>query len=137
MSGQALLAVVDRLFAAIEAGDVEGVRACYTDDVAVWHNFDQQSQTASENLTTLTWMVGRLGERRYEIVRRELLGDGRSVLQQHVLHGTVTATGARLQMPAAMIITGRDGRICRLEEYLDTAQAAVLRGAAAGFGSRK
>jgi ketosteroid isomerase-like protein len=135
MNGQDLLAVADRLFAAIEAGDVDAVRDCYTDDVTIWHNFDQRDQSGPDNLATLAWMVGRLNDRRYEIVRRELLGDGGSLLQQHVLHGTVAATGARLVMPAAMIITGRDGRISRLEEYLDTAQAAVLRGAQAGPAS--
>jgi ketosteroid isomerase-like protein len=32
------LEVADRLFAAIEAGDIDAVRELYHPDIAVWHN---------------------------------------------------------------------------------------------------
>ena len=37
-------ALADRLVAAIEAGDVEGVAAIYADDAVIWHNTDQVEQ---------------------------------------------------------------------------------------------
>jgi uncharacterized protein len=64
-----------------------------------------------------------LPERRYDIVRRERLSDG--FLQQHVLRGT-TRSGATLEMPACLVVRVEQGRITRLDEYLDVAQAAVL-----------
>jgi ketosteroid isomerase-like protein len=48
-------------------------------------------------------------------------------VQQHVLRGTAP-DGTPLEVPAMMRVTVADGRITRLEEYLDTAQVAALRG---------
>ena len=118
------LDVADRLFAAIQAGDVEGVRAVYHPDIEVWHNFDKLNQTADENLRVLAWMVRKMKDRRYEVVRRYETADG--FAQQHVLRG-IAPNGETLDMPAAVFCTVKDGRITRLEEYLDPAPAAALR----------
>ena len=115
--------LADRLVAAIEAGDTAAVRECYAPGARIWHNFDQAEQDVDGNVRTLQWMVGRLSDRRYEVVRRVALPDG--YLQEHVLRGT-TSSGANLEMPACLIVTVDDGRISVLREYLDTAQAAVL-----------
>ena len=126
MNETEILALADRLFGAIEAGDVEGVRGCYAPDVEVWHNFDDKTQTLEENLTTLSWMVGRLGDRRYDISRRDVVADG--LWQLHVLRGTVVSTGEPFAMPAAMLLTMADGRITRIAEYLDPLPARALAG---------
>jgi len=118
------LDVADRLFAAIQAGDVDGVRAVYHPDIEVWHNFDKLNQTADENLRVLAWMVRKMKDRRYEDVRRYETPDG--FAQQHVLRG-IAPNGEALDMPAAVFCTVKDGRITRLEEYLDPSQAAALR----------
>lgn len=118
------MSALARLISAIEAGDVAAARATYAPDARIWHNFDQQEQTVDENLATLGWMVGAVPERRYEDIVRHTTATG--IVQQHVLRGT-TATGKKLDMPACIIATIVDDRITRIEEYLDTAQAAVLR----------
>jgi ketosteroid isomerase-like protein len=115
--------LADRLFAAIEAGDVPAVRACYAPDARIWHNFDGREQTVEENLATLAWMCGRLSARRYEVTRREVLGDG--LLQLHVLRGTARS-GEPFSLACAMVLTMAAGRVTRIDEYLDTAQAAAL-----------
>jgi ketosteroid isomerase-like protein len=126
MDATQIVALADRLFGAIEAGDVEAVRACYASDIGVWHNFDDKTQSLEENLATLTWMVGRLGDRRYEISRRDVVDDG--LWQLHVLRGTVISTGAPFAMPAAMLLTMADGRITGIAEYLDPLPARALAG---------
>lgn len=118
------LDVADRLFAAIQAGDVEGVRAVYHPDIEVWHNFDKLNQTADENLRVLSWMVRKVKDRRYEELRRYETPQG--FAQQHVLRG-IAPNGEPLDMPAAVFCTVENGLITRLEEYLDPAQAAALR----------
>ena len=117
------LEVAEQLFAAIMAGDVEAVRSVYAPDVRVWHNFDGIEQTADENLRVLTWLVRKVKNLRYEEVRRYATPEG--FAQQHVLRGTAP-NGSELEVPAAMFCTVADGKITRLEEYLDTAQTAVL-----------
>lgn len=117
------IAVTEQLFAAIEAGDVDTVAALYTDDVTVWHNFDNAAQSKRENLATLAWMARRVSGLRYEVQSRVEVPGG--VLQQHILHGTAPS-GEALDIPASMRLYIEGGRISRIEEYLDPAQAAAL-----------
>lgn len=116
-------ALADRIFAAIEAGDVDAVRAIYADDVAVWHNFDQLTQTRDENLRTLGWMHAHARGLRYTEVRRIVLDHG--FVQQHVLRATAP-NGTEMAIPAMLHVFCEGGRITRIEEYLDPAQAAAM-----------
>jgi ketosteroid isomerase-like protein len=117
------LELAERFVTAIESADVDAIRACYAPDARIWHNFDDIEQSVDENLTTLSWLVKRLPERRYEVQRREALADG--FLQQHVLTG-ITRTGDRFALPACIVCRVAESRITRLDEYLDMAGAAAL-----------
>src|SRR5205823_4010714 len=46
--------LADRLFAAIEKGDVDCVAALYADDAVIWHNFDGIEQPRDANLVVLS-----------------------------------------------------------------------------------
>lgn len=89
----------------------------------IWHNFDQLDQTPEQNLRVLAWMVRKVTDRRYEEVRRIETPTG--FAQKHVLRG-LAPNGELLECPAAVFCAVEDGLITRLEEYLDTAQTAVL-----------
>lgn len=124
MQSEDVLAFADRFVAAIEAGDVEAVRACYAPDAKIWHNNDRLEQTVDQNLKVLAWFMRKMTDRKYRIVRREALSDG--YLQQHVLEG-VLPDGRAFSMSACCVIRMQDGVITRLDEYIDSAEAAVLR----------
>jgi len=113
------LDLVDRLVTAIEAGDLEGVRDCYSPTVTVWANFDQRDRELESALQVLAWLVGQTSERHYEVLRRIEIEGG--VLQQHVLHGTVAATGRSFSMPACLVVTVAGDVITHIDEYLDPA----------------
>lgn len=117
------LDVAERFFKAVEAGDLEAVRAIYAPDAVIWHNHDRQEQTVEENLRVLRWVARNLPGRRYNVRRRVAIPGG--FMQQHVLEAE-TAHGP-FAMPACIVCEVRDGRITRLEEYLDSAQAGRLR----------
>jgi ketosteroid isomerase-like protein len=110
-------------FAAIESGDIDTLRRLYAPGATVWHNFDGVDQGVEDNLRVLRWMIATLSNPKYDDVRRVIVDDG--FFQQHVLRGD--APGGRLEMPAMVRATVADGRVTRIEEYLDSAQAAVLR----------
>ncbi len=116
--------LADRLFAAIEAGDVDAVRSIYADDVSVWHNFDMVEQTREQNLRTLGWMHAHASGLRYTEVRRLVVDGG--FVQQHVLRATAPG-GTALAIPAMLRIYCAEGCVTRVEEYLDPAQAAAMR----------
>lgn len=118
-------ASVARLIAAIEAGDVDAARAAYHPDARIWHNDDQREQTVDENLAVLGWMGSNLPGLRYTDVRRHVAGD--RCIEQHVLEVRLPDRDEPLQIPACLVVTvDGDGRIVRLEEYLDSAQLTPI-----------
>ena len=119
------LEVAERLFAAIPAGDIDAVRAIYAPDAVIWHNNDNATQGPEQNLRTLRWVSRNIAGLRYEEIRRQETAAG--FVQQHVLRGTAP-NGTALEIPACILCTVVDGRITRLEEYLDSAHTAALRG---------
>jgi ketosteroid isomerase-like protein len=117
------LDLAERLFAAIAAGDVDGVRAIYAPGCVVWHNHDAVEQPAEDNLRTLAWVTRNIRDLRYEEIRRQATETG--FVQQHVLRG-IAPNGKALEVPACVVGTVADGKITRLDEYLDSAALAVL-----------
>lgn len=117
------LQLAERLFAAIMASNVEAVRDIYAPDAVIWHNNDGVEQSVDDNLRILQWVVTNIDSLRYENVRRQ--GTETGFLQQHVLRGNAP-NGRQLNIPACIVCTVRDGRITRLEEYLDSAHIAPL-----------
>lgn len=114
--------VAERLLSAITSGDAEAVRQVYAPDAQLWHNFDERDQTVDENVLTLVDLHRRATGLEYTEIRRFLAPGG--FVQQHVLVGQ--APGGPLRLPAMIRFWVNDGRISRLEEYLDTRQAMVL-----------
>jgi uncharacterized protein len=122
-----IVALADRFFSAIEAGDIEALRQMYADDATIWHNFDQLDQNVDDNLQVLAWMHRTIDGLRYTAIERVVLDDG--FVQQHVLTGSTA--GGMLELPAMMRVTVSDGTVTRIEEYFDTAQLAPLTQASA------
>jgi ketosteroid isomerase-like protein len=117
------LDLADRFFTAIQAGDTATLAEIYSPDATIWHNYDQQDQTREQSLVVLQWVIKNVGGLRYDEIRRDPLPDG--FVQQHVLRGTAP-DGSALEVPAMMRVYCRDGRITRLEEYLDAGQVKAL-----------
>ena len=111
-----ILALSDRFFAALERGDIETIKECYTSDVRVWHNIDQAEKTASEHLKGLQkFFLGLYSNRRYTDVRYHRFSGG--FVRQHVLTASL-ADGARIALAICVVCLVEHGRIKRLDEYL-------------------
>ena len=115
-------ALADRVFAAIEAGDLDAVSSMWADDVEVWHNDDGVVQTKDENLAVLAWLVRRTASRAYLDVVRHVHDGG--FAQRHVLRLGFD-DGRTADLPAAIFVSVRDGRVARVDEYLDSAHVAA------------
>jgi ketosteroid isomerase-like protein len=113
------LALADKLFAAIEANDLEML----TREVVVWHNNDEHEQLLDENLRVLNWLHRKVSEKRYEDVRRQATQFG--FVEQHVLRG-IAPGGGQLNVLACLVVTIEGERIVRIDEYLDSAALAPL-----------
>ena len=124
MTDDDMRAFATRFFDCVEAGDIAGLRSCYADDAAIWHNTDGSEQTADENADALKGFVARIGERVYA-KRRVAVWPG-GFVQQHELQG-VRRDGVRVTLPACIVCAVADGRITRLDEYFDSAHVAEFR----------
>ena len=117
------LDLAERFFKAIEAADIDAVKEIYAPDAEIWHNTDGLVQSPDDNARTLGWIAANLRDVSYTKVKRSATDDG--FVQQHVLVATNRA-GARIEVPACIVTTVRDGRITRLDEYLDSASVAAI-----------
>ena len=123
MTDDETLDLADRMFRAIEQGDLDALRDCYDPGIVVWANMDQRETDLDQSMRLLGWLCAKLGDRRYDVSRRDLIPGG--FLQEHVLRGTAP-DGTAIAMPACIIATVADGRITRIHEYLDPAGVAAL-----------
>lgn len=114
--------LADRFLRAIEAADVATVQSLYAPNAEIWHNFDELIQGPADNAATLQGMHSRASNIRYTEVQRFASPGG--FVQQHVL--VADAKYGPLRMPAMIRFWVTDGKISRLEEYLDTRQAMVM-----------
>lgn len=119
------IALLDRIVAAAEAGDPSDLADIYADGAVIWHNHDDREQTVEQNARLLVKMGEWVDDRRYT-ERRVTAFEGGAV-QQHVLRGTRRSTGEEVALHACVVIAvDDDGRITRLDEYIDSAQAATF-----------
>jgi ketosteroid isomerase-like protein len=118
------LDVARRFFAAIERGDIAAVGELYAPDAVIWHNTDRTEKTREQNLAMLAWACEHVAQLRYEDVRLEPIAGG--FVESHVVRGTERASGRELVLPAVVVCRVAGGRITRLDEYFDSAQAPAM-----------
>jgi uncharacterized protein len=123
MTDDVTLDLAERMFRAIEQGDLAALRDCYDPGIVVWANFDGKEQNLDQSMRLLGWLCTKLGDRQYDVQRREIIAGG--FLQEHTLRG-VAPDGTTIAMPACIIATVAGGRITRIHEYLDPAGVAAL-----------
>jgi ketosteroid isomerase-like protein len=109
------------LFDAVEAGDLDTVASCYAPDMAFWCNLTGTEQSREQNLETLRDGAAILRRRTYDDRMISTFDDG------FVAQYTVTAIahdGSRRSLWACLVATVHDGRIVRMDEYLDSSKFA-------------
>ena len=111
----AIAAIADKFFEAVNNGDLAVLDELYSQDVSVWHNYDELNQNREESMRTLSWLNKKAGPLRYVDIRRVLLEDG--FIQQHVVELGGIAEG--LRMPAMLRVYCDERQIHRIEEYVD------------------
>ena len=131
-TAQTILDVADRLFSAIEKSDLAAVDRLWSNDIAVWRVGARRDPSKTDDkaraLRVIDWFITATTERHYEILDRQLFGDGSvsGFVQQHILHATGHA-GQSISMRVCIVIRmGTNGLINRIDEYFDPAEIAPL-----------
>jgi len=116
-------AIADRLFPAIENGDIGTVEQLWDDDVVVWKVADRD-RDRERALRVIAWFVNATTDRRYEIVDRQFFSGG--FVQQHILDANGRNGGSISMRVCIVIKVGANGLITRIDEYFDPAEMAPL-----------
>ena len=117
------LELARRFMASCEAGDIDGATACFHEDAEIWHNFDGVTKTVGHDMAILKRIHEVTKSCRYDIRRLEEISSG--YLQQHTLR-LETKDGKKAETESVAVVTVEDGRIRRIEEYLNPAPLAAL-----------
>jgi ketosteroid isomerase-like protein len=119
------LAIAERFAAASRANDGDAYRALCAPDAVTWHNFDDAEVTTEQTVRTVAWLHRTVPDLAWSDVAFHLTPTG--WVSQTVMTGT--APGGPLRVHSCVIVTlGEGGLVARVEEYLDPAQTAELRG---------
>ena len=125
MSGPESDPIIQKMYAAIEQGDMAAFKTCFTPDARVWHNDDETDQdieTVCKGLMYLHTVSTNI-----DYKERRLASMGNLHFVQHVLTADLKS-GDKLHLPAMMRIeTDDSGLIVRLEEYYDSRATDCLK----------
>jgi len=114
--------LLDGLFAAIGARDVDAVAALYADDVEVWHNASGRARDRAGGVRVMRAFLERAQDVSYEILERRHWEGG--AVQRHVLH--VRVAGEEHAIDACIVFAFADSKLTRVYEYVDGRALAPL-----------
>jgi ketosteroid isomerase-like protein len=122
-------ATTDELAAAFGALLVTGEPASITEHLApgavVWHNHDRIDVDAIDNMASVA-VLGELVDD-LSVEHRLLASTPDGFVLQFVTLGTVRSNGKPFEMHNCIVVTrGDDGRITRIDEYVDPTVGAQL-----------
>ncbi|WP_162854612.1 nuclear transport factor 2 family protein [Sphingobium estronivorans] len=112
------MALARKFFDSIETGDMQAVVDCYVGDPVIWHNTDGKEMTLADQVAALGFLDAQYPERRFRDRRVSAFEGG--FVQQHIFWGR-HLDGHEIEFPSCVVCRTRDGRIERLDEYLDSA----------------
>lgn len=125
LSDDAKLTVADRFATASRTNDGEAYAALCAPGAVTWHNFDDLEVSTEQTIRTVAWLHRTVPDLAWTDVALYPIPSG--FVSQTIMTGT--APGGALRVHSCVIVTLDDhGLVTRVEEYLDPAQTAVLRG---------
>ena len=117
------LEVANRFFDGLLAGDLAALEGACSPGSILWINITEKARPLEASLPGFALLRSRVPDLRMENVRRRGIAGG--FVEQHVLAGTMPE-GEPLRVVGCFVGTVADGRITRLEEYVDGGQAGAL-----------
>ena len=113
--------IANELKQAATDGDLDALRGLYATDAVIWHNVDDTEKTVDESLQFLAGLRGVTTRTWYDRQKLTLTEQG-FVLEHYT--GAELTTGEEMLIPSCLVVTVTDGKIARLNEYIETSAAA-------------
>ena len=125
------LELCDRFFDSIEQRDYETLERCYAPEAVIWHSHDCLYQPRADNLAMLKRGMETLQKTRFKDRRVRVFEGG--FVQQHTIYVT-RDDGFVGHMEVCFVAYVRDGRITRIDEYMDSSKFYEWAGLAGAEG---
>lgn len=110
--------IIDKMYAAIEQGDMDALAALFAPGARIWHNVDETEKSIEEASGPLLHLYN--SATRIDYRDRRLAVDGDLLFVQHAICAPLKS-GGEIRLPGMMRIQlADDGRIARIEEYFDS-----------------
>ena len=117
------LAAANRFFNGLLEGDLAALQEACAPGSVLWINLTAQERALEASLPGFAKLRGKVPDLRMDDVKRRGVPGG--FVEQHVLAGTMP-DGNELRVVGCFLGTVENGRITRLEEYVDGGQAGAL-----------
>jgi len=129
-----IVSTVNGFFDSTESGDFDAFKSFFTEDAVLWHSFDQiERHFHTQVVDDLKMLLKVVPDTKYIERKVEQYTDGDGSVQW--LHVGTSTQGRALKMYSmGRIFRAGDGRIRRIEQYVDSAQATVILDAAVAAG---
>ncbi|MFN8028237.1 MAG: hypothetical protein U0W40_18300 [Acidimicrobiia bacterium] len=121
------MATTEELIAGFDrgiTGEPDAMVATFAPGAIVWHNYDRKEVDAIENMASVTVLSQIVKDMSMDHLRVEEFDGG--FLYQFALKGTVIASGNPFEMHNVIIASVADGKITRIDEYVDPTVGAQL-----------
>jgi hypothetical protein len=105
-------------------GEPDAMVATYAPGAIVWHNYDRKEVDAIENMAAVGMLTHIVRDMSMDHLRVEEFPGG--FVYQFALKGTVIANGNPFEMHNVIIASVTDGKITRIDEYVDPTVGAQL-----------
>lgn len=112
-----------RLFTAVEEGDLKVVRECYHPDAVVHNHAFGTTANRDEMLEVVSALAASVTGFRYEEVTTHRTENG--FVREHLVTGT-TGSGAQFAVPVCCVVDVVDGQIWRINEYADSRRLETI-----------
>ena len=116
-------AVAEAVVRAIEGGDKAMLRAAYWPEATFWHNTDGVIHGADVSLGATEAFMDLFSARAFVDLRIYELPDG--FLQQHRMTA-IAPDGSAVALEGCLVCHVREGRILRVDEYVDSVAVAPI-----------
>ena len=117
------LAAANRFFDGLLAGDLEALQSACAPGSILWINLTERERPLAASLPGFAMLRSKVPDLHMDAVHRRGVAGG--FVEQHVLAGTMP-DGSALRVVGCFVGTVEEGRITRLEEYVDGGQAGAL-----------
>ena len=123
ISKKNILDIAYELKRAFEEKDLIAIENIYSDDIVVWHNYDQIERNRYDSLESARWVASEIEQ--FSIDECNIFPIQGGFIQQCVFRGFYKSTGKKMETHSMIRVYCKKDKVFRIEDYSDPSQGSV------------